>query len=103
MTMQPAGPQGGITGAERLLFTRGPRLGWTFRDRRRLITPYPEPEPDPQAAAAQVTASRERAQRAWRFSLRWVARPLLPLAVVLYAAGQLARDVAHRAHPATLA
>ncbi|MCW2930963.1 MAG: hypothetical protein JWM19_1925 [Actinomycetia bacterium] len=32
-----------------------------------------------------------------------MARPLLPLAVVLYALGALARDVAHRAHPGALA
>lgn len=103
MTMQPADLQGGATGAERILFSPGPRLGWVFRDRRRLVSPYAEPGPDPQATAGQVTASRERAERAWRFSLLWVARPLLPLAVVLYAAGALARDAAHRAHPGTLA
>ena len=103
MTMQPAGLQDQTAGAERLLFTSGPRLGWVFRDRRQAITPYPEPEPDPQATAGQVTARRQRAQRAWRFSLRWVARPLLPLALILYAAGTLARDADHRAHPGALA
>jgi hypothetical protein len=103
MTTQPAALQGGTTGAEHLLFTPGPRLGWTFRDRHQLITPYAEREPDPQGTAGQVTARRERAQRAWRFSLRWVARPLLPAAVVLYALGALAQDVTHRAHPGALA
>jgi hypothetical protein len=100
---QPAVSEDRNAGAERLLFTGGPRLGWTFRDRRQLVTPYAEPEPDPQAIAGQVTARRERAGRAWRFSLRWVARPLLPLAVVAYAAGEIARDLAHRAHPGALA
>jgi hypothetical protein len=38
-----------------------------------------------------------------RFSLRWVARPLLPLAVVLYALGALAREATHSRHPGTLA
>ena len=103
MTMQRAGHQGGTTGAEELLFTPGPRLGWAFRDRRRLITPYAGPEPDPQAAAGQVAARRARAERAWRFSLRWVARPCLPLAVALYALGALAREVTHRAHAGPLA
>jgi len=103
MTTQPASPQGGITGAEHLLFTPGRRLGWTFRDRRQAIAPYPESEPDAQMIAGQVTARRERAERAWRFSLRWVTRPLLPLAVVLYALGALARDVTHHAHPGALA
>jgi len=102
MTMPPAAPRDGITGAEHLLFTPGPRLGWTFRDRRQLITPYAEREPDSQATAGQVTARRAKAERAWRFSLRWVARPLLPLAVMLYALGALARDVTHR-HAGTLA
>jgi hypothetical protein len=103
MTMQPADLQGGMTGAERILFTPGPRLGWVFRDRRRLVSPYAEPGPDPQAVAGQVAARRERAERAWRFSLLWVARPLLPLAVVLYAAGALTRDASHSTHPGTLA
>ncbi len=103
MTMQPAGPEGGITGAEHLLFTGGPRLGWTFRDRRRLITPHAEPQPDPQAITGQVTTRRARAQRAWSLSLRWVARPLLPLAVALYALGALARELTHHAHPGALA
>jgi hypothetical protein len=103
MTMQAAGLQDQATGAERLLFTSGPRLGWVFRDRRQAITPYTEPEPDSQALVGQLTTRRERAERAWRFSLRWVARPLLPLALVLYAAGTLARDATHRAHPGALA
>jgi hypothetical protein len=103
MTTQPAGLQGPATGAEQLLFTGGPRLGWTFRDRRQLITPYTEPQPDPQAVTGQVTARREQAERAWRFSLHWVARPLLPLAVALYGLGEFARDVTHRAHPGQLA
>jgi hypothetical protein len=91
MTMQPAVPQDGVSAGERLLFAGGPRLGWVFRDRRQLITPYSEPGPDPQLIASQAAVRRERAQRAWRFSLRWVARPFLPLALVLYAAGMLAR------------
>lgn len=33
--------------------------------------------------ASHLTTRRERAERCWRFSLRWVARPLPPLALVL--------------------
>ena len=103
MTTQPADLQEAATGTEHQLFAGGPRLGWTFRDRRQLITPYTEPEPDPQALAGQAAARRSRAERAWRFSLRWVARPLLPLAVVLYALGSLGRDLTHHAHTGSLA
>ena len=97
MTMPPAGPQDMNAGAERLLFTRGrgPRLGWTFRDRRQLIARYDEPEPDQQAIAAQLANRRAKAQRAWSFAVKWVARPLLPLAMVLYALGVLTGDATH--------
>jgi hypothetical protein len=47
MTLQPAALQDGTAGAEQMLFTPGPRLGWVFRDRRQLISPYAEPGPDP--------------------------------------------------------
>jgi len=78
MTIQPASPQSGNFRAEQLLFSDGPRLGWVFRDRRQFVTPYGEPQPDSQTVAGQVVTRRARADRAWRFSLRWVARPLLP-------------------------
>jgi hypothetical protein len=103
MTTQPPGLQDQVTGTEQMLFTPGPRLGWVFRDRRQLASPYAEPGPDPQAITGQLTARKEKAQRAWRFSLLWVTRPLLPLAMILYAAGTLARDATHRAHPGALA
>ena len=103
MTMQPAALHDGITGTEQMLFTPGPRLGWVFRDRHQLISPYAEPGPDQQAITGKLTAQKERAERAWRFALLWVARPLLPLAMILYAAGILARDATHQAHPGTLA
>jgi hypothetical protein len=56
MTMQPAVFPRGTTGTEELLFTHGPRLGWVFRDRRQLITPYTEPEPDQQGITGQLAA-----------------------------------------------
>jgi hypothetical protein len=98
MTMQAADPRGRTTAGEGQLFTGGPRLGWVFRDRHRLITPYAEPEPDPETITGQIAARRARTERAWRRSLRWVARPCLPLALVLYAAGVLVRDANHHAH-----
>ena len=98
MTMQPAVFPRGTTGTEELLFTHGPRLGWVFRDRRQLITPYTEPEPDQQGITGQLAARRARAERAWRFSLRWVARPFLPLALMLYVLGVLVRDTNQHAH-----
>ena len=68
MTMQPAGLHDGITGTEQTAVHPGPRLGWVFRDRRQLASPYPEPGPDPQAITGQLTARQEKAQQAWRFS-----------------------------------
>ena len=102
MTMQHAVPQRDAVQTERLLFVGGPRLGWVFRDRRQFITPYPEPGPDQQAIVGHATARRDRAQRAWRFSLLVGGPPLLPLALVLYAAGVLARDTTTHAHAGTL-
>jgi len=101
--MQPAALPRTTAGAERLLFTRGPRLGWVFRDRRQLIAPYAELQPDPQLISGHLAARRQRAGRAWRLSLRWVARPLLPLALVLYAASELERHASPHAGPGTLA
>src|SRR5450756_573152 len=92
MTMQPAGLQDQATGAERLLFTSGPRLGWVFRDRRQAITAYTEPEPDPQALASQLTTRRERAARSGRGWLRSVARTVVPLAMVWSASRTLSGD-----------
>jgi hypothetical protein len=103
MTMPHASPQGGTSGAEHLLFTPGPRLGWAFRDRHRLIASYTEPAPDPQEITGRIASRRANAERAWQFSLRWVARPLLPLALVLYALGAVVRDVTHRTHDGQLA
>ena len=93
MTMQPV-----ITEPEQLLFTPGRRLGWTFRDRRQLAAPYPEPRPDPRQIDAEVLGRRARAERAWRFALRWVARPCLPLALVVWALSVFVRDASRHAH-----
>src|ERR1700677_1844378 len=55
MYQQPAA-QRGRPARERLLFTPPARLGWTFRSRRALITPYPEPPPDPEVIREQAAA-----------------------------------------------
>ena len=67
----------------RLLFTPGARLGWTFRDRRSLIAPYPEPPPDPELIRQRTAARAAAAERAWQHARRWVARPTLMLGVGL--------------------
>ena len=88
--------QGGLPARRRLLFTPGARLGWTFRDRRSLITPYPEPPPDPDAIRAQAEARLAAAQRSWQRARKWVARPSLILAIGLMALA----GCAHAVNPA---
>jgi len=65
------------TRPQALLFTPGPRLGWTFRDRRSLAEPYPEPSPDPAQIRAQADARLAAAQRSWQRARKWAARPSL--------------------------
>jgi hypothetical protein len=98
MTIQPALPPHQTP----LLFEPGPRLGWVFRDRRSLAVPYGEPPPDPRPLASDVAARQARAQRAWRFAVRWAARPLLPLALVSYAAALFLQHVNQHAHTSGL-
>jgi hypothetical protein len=51
MSVQPAL----LTGrALERLFAPGIRLGWTFRDRNGMTTPYPEPEPAPRYCASRL-------------------------------------------------
>ena len=90
----PAG--GGTPALAQLLFTPGPRLGWTFRDRRTLITPYSEPAPDPEAIRQQAEAQLAAAQRSWQRARKWAARPSLIGAVALMALA----GCAHAINPA---
>ena len=85
MSIQHTPPAPALLGREpqAMLFTPGARLGWTFRDRRTLLAPYPEPEPDlgqlrEQAAAASVAARARYAK-----ARRWAGKPSLIAAVVL--------------------
>ncbi len=85
MSFRPAPPPASPRPADTrdLLFTPGPRLGWVFRDRRELATPYREPGPSQQLiqgqAAEQLASARERLGRAWR----WAAIPSIALALIL--------------------
>ncbi|MBV9450729.1 MAG: hypothetical protein JO345_33045 [Streptosporangiaceae bacterium] len=81
MTMHAGG--GPPSGRQRLLFTPGARLGWTFRDRRSLITPYSEPPPDLGTIRQQAVARAATAERSYQRARLWAARPSLMLAVLL--------------------
>jgi hypothetical protein len=99
MTVQPSDSPA----PETLLFTPGPRVGWTFTDRRARIAPYAEPQPDPQHIGARAAKRQAKADRAYRFALWWVLRPFLPLALVLYALSAFIHDANHHAHTGGLA
>ena len=89
-------PGAGPPARRRLLFTPGARLGWTFRDRRSLITPYLEPPPDPEAIRQETAAQLAAAQRSWQRALKWAARPSLIVAVAL----MVLAGCAHAVNPA---
>jgi hypothetical protein len=76
MYQQPAAPRRRAA-RERLLFTPPVRLGWTFRSRRALITPYPEPPPDPQIIGQQAAARLAAATTSWQRAKKWGIRPSL--------------------------
>ena len=76
-----------------LLFTPGPRLGWTFRDRHSLISPYPEPPPDPEEIRAQAGSRLAEAQQSWQRARKWAARPSLIVAIALMALAGCAHAV----------
>jgi hypothetical protein len=59
------------------LFTPGARLGWVFRDPRRLAAPFAEPEPDPEGTRGQVAARAAAAQAKHARACRWVVKPSL--------------------------
>jgi hypothetical protein len=79
-----------------LLFTPGARLGWTFRDRRSLVTPYPEQPPDPEAIRQDTAERVAAAQQSWQRAGKWAARPSLVIAVLLMMLG----GCAHAVNPA---
>src|SRR5580692_4192773 len=80
MDQQPAAQRGRPAG-ERLLFTPPARLGWTFRSRRALITPYGEPPPDPEVIRQQAATRLTAATTSWQRARKWGIRPSLIILV----------------------
>lgn len=78
MAIQPASPAEGVVGPHQL-FTPGARLGWEFRNRRELMSPFPEPQPDPRDLHDHVATKTARAELAWR----WAGRPALGFAMLV--------------------
>jgi hypothetical protein len=82
MYQQPAGSRGRAA-RHRLLFTTPIRLGWTFRSRSALVTPYGEPPPDPQMIAEQAAARLTAAAVSWQRAKKWGIRPALIIFIAL--------------------
>ncbi len=79
MSVQPA-----LAGrALERLFTPGIRLGWTFRDRNSLGTPFLEPHPDPGFIDKQIAERVAITQSRYARARRWVIKPSLVLGLVL--------------------
>jgi hypothetical protein len=95
MSIQPVPPAGPIDPArtQELLFTPGPRLGWTFRDRGDLVAVYPEPPPDPQAYRQHAAAHRAAAERSWATTRRWAGKPSIAIALILVLLAACAKTV----------
>jgi hypothetical protein len=68
---------------ERLLFTPPARLGWTFRSRHQLISPYAQPPPDPEAIREQSAARLAAATASWQRARKWGIRPSLIIVIAL--------------------
>ncbi|MBV9445890.1 MAG: hypothetical protein JO345_08345 [Streptosporangiaceae bacterium] len=92
MSVPPAGP-GVALERQAMLFTPGARLGWIFRDRRKLVTPYPEPQPDLDALREQAAARAKSAEASYQRARKWVARPSLMLGVLLLVLAGCARAI----------
>lgn len=101
MRYQPApraaGPTPPATGpapaSAHALFTPGPRLGWSFRDRRELVAPYPEPQPSAQFIQAQATARMTAAEQDWQRAWKWAGKPSIALALALVLLAGCAKSV----------
>jgi len=98
MSVQPAWSAGPTL--ERL-FTPGIRLGWTFRDRRGLTSPYPEPQPDLELVREQMTERAAVAQSRYATARRWVIKPSLALGLLLLLLAGYAEGRHHTTHAAT--
>lgn len=93
MSVQPA-----LAGrAWERLFSPGIKLGWTFRDRSSLGTPFLEPHPDPGLVSKQIAERVAITQSRYARARRWVISPSLVLGLV---APAVACVVARSAPPA---
>jgi hypothetical protein len=95
MQLQSAAPPGRAA-RERLLLTPPARLGWTFRSRRELISPYAGLPPDPEVIREQAAARLAAATVSWQRARRWGIRPSLIIFTVLAALA----GCAHAINPA---
>jgi hypothetical protein len=98
MSMPSAVPRG-RTAPRQVLFTPPARLGWTFRSRRDLITPYPEPPPDQEAIRRQAAARLAAAQVSWQRARKWGIRPSLIIIIGLTALAGCAHAVSGGSAP----
>jgi hypothetical protein len=81
--MHPQPAPRGRAARERLLFTPPARLGWTFRSRHQLISPYTQPPPDPEAIREQSAARLAAATASWQRAKKWGIRPSLIIVIAL--------------------
>jgi hypothetical protein len=86
MTIQPS-PGDQLPESRDMLFTPGPRLGWTYTDPRSRIARYSEPPPDLEAMREQAAERVGAAQRSWDRARKWGLRPSIVVLVVLVALG----------------
>ena len=93
MNYRPGPPPDAAPDPRRLLFTSGPRLGWAFRDRRELASPYPQPRPAPQVVQARAAARLQAAEQRWQRAWRWAGKPSIALAIILVLLAACSRTV----------
>jgi hypothetical protein len=95
MTIEPASVTGQLS-PQQVLFTPGPRVGWTFRSHRDLIPAFGEPPPDAGTIRDNAIARAGTEQRRWQRAQKWALRPSLMVLVGFTALG----GCAHALNPA---
>lgn len=81
------------------LFTPGRRLGWEFRDRRRLAAPFPEAQPDLESMQAAAGQRAQSAQASYRKFRRYLGMPSGILLIVLLLADGCAANISNSGPP----
>jgi hypothetical protein len=81
------------------LFTPGARLGWVFRDLRRLAAPFREPEPDPERTREQAAVRAAAAQARYTRARRWLVKPSLIFGLLLLMLARTKRTNTARSRP----